>query len=123
FETIYSFKVQGCASHWYGSDCSPWSNPLYVATYYPGECHLGYVWREAYSGDQVCVTPATRSQASYANSHRANGVDPNGAYGADTCIQGYVRREASSGDHVYVTPATRSQTSYDNSQALQRRYP
>lgn len=28
----------------------------------------GYVWREAVTGDHVCITPATRSQASYDNS-------------------------------------------------------
>jgi hypothetical protein len=123
FETIYSFKIQGCSSHWYGSDCSPWSDPVYVATYAPGECHPGYVWRDAGSGDNVCVTPETRDQAAYDNSQRSNRVDPYGAYGPNSCQQGYVWREAFSGDDVCVTPATRSQTSYDNSQANQRRYP
>jgi len=36
--------------------------------YGPDTCLQGYVWREATSGDHVCVTPGTRSQAAYDNS-------------------------------------------------------
>jgi hypothetical protein len=36
--------------------------------YGPDTCLQGYVWREAFPGDHVCVTPATRSQAAYDNS-------------------------------------------------------
>jgi hypothetical protein len=86
----------------------------------PDVCDLGYVWREAYSGDHVCVTPATRSQAAYDNSQASSRVDPNGAYGPTTCVQGYVWREAIPSDHVCVTPDVRSQTAYDNSQASSR---
>lgn len=123
FNTIYTFYAQGCVSHWYGSSCSDWSPTIRVATYYPGYCHVGYVWREAGPSDYVCVTPATRSQAAYDNSQRYNRVDPNGGpYGPDTCLQGYVWREAFSGDHVCVTPATRSQAAYDNAHAYDRTY-
>jgi hypothetical protein len=86
----------------------------------PDICDLGYVWREAYAGDHVCVTPDVRSQAAYDNSQAASRVDPTGPYGPDTCIQGYVWREAIPSDHVCVTPAVRSQTAYDNSQAASR---
>jgi hypothetical protein len=90
--------------------------------YGPDTCLQGYVWREAVVGDHVCVTPATRSQASHDNSQAGARRNPGGGpYGPDTCRQGYVWREAVVGDHVCVTPATRSQASHDNSQADSRR--
>lgn len=33
-----------------------------AADYGPNTCLNGYVWREAFVGDTVCVTPATRAQ-------------------------------------------------------------
>ena len=88
------------------------------------KCISGYVWREAFPGDHVCVTPATRAQAAYDNRHATERYDPDslaGAlYGGETCLPGYVWREASPSDLVCVTPATRDQTAYDNSQAQNR---
>lgn len=84
-------------------------------------CKSGYVWREAFPGDHVCVTPETRAQAAYDNSQAHARRDPNGAYGPDTCIPGYVWREARPGDHVCVTPETRAQTAADNRMAASRR--
>ena len=83
-------------------------------------CRQGYVWREAFPGDHVCVTPATRAQAAYDNSQAGARRDPNGAYGPDTCLPGYVWREACPGDHVCVTPETRAQTAEDNRLAATR---
>ena len=83
-------------------------------------CRQGYVWREAFPGDHVCVTPETRAQAAYDNSQADARRDPGGAWGPDTCIQGYVWREAHPGDHVCVTPETRAQTAADNRQAAAR---
>ena len=87
----------------------------------PDTCIQGYVWREAFSGDHVCVTPITRRQAasdnSLANTRRQPG---GGAYGPDTCRQGYVWREARPDDHVSVAPKTRAQTVSDNGQAASR---
>jgi hypothetical protein len=83
-------------------------------------CIPGYVWREAFPGDHVCVTPQTRSQAAYDNSQASARVDPGGAYGPNTCIQGYVWRAARPSDLVCVTPAIRDKTAYDNSQAKNR---
>jgi hypothetical protein len=37
-------------------------------------CLRGYVWRKAYAGDYVCVTPANRAQAAYDNSQANNRV-------------------------------------------------
>jgi hypothetical protein len=89
--------------------------------YGPDTCLNGYVWRDAFSGDHVCVTPEQRTQAAYDNSQAPYRIKPNGGpYGPDTCRDGYVWREASSDDHVCVTPEQRTQAAYDNSQALYR---
>jgi hypothetical protein len=85
------------------------------------KCLPGYVWREAFPGDHVCVTPETRAQAAYDNSQAGARIEPGGgAYGPNTCRQGYVWREARPSDLVCVTPTTRDQTAYDNSQAKNR---
>jgi hypothetical protein len=92
-----------------------------VAQAQSDRCLPGYVWREAFSGDHVCVTPATRTQAAYDNSQSGARMEPGGgAYGPNTCRQGYVWRVARPSDLVCVTPATRDQTAYDNSQAKNR---
>jgi hypothetical protein len=84
-------------------------------------CAQGYVWREAFPNDHVCVTPETRSQTANDNSQAATRIDPvDRTYGPDTCIQGYVWREAIPSDHICVLPETRSQTADDNSQAASR---
>jgi hypothetical protein len=84
-------------------------------------CKQGYVWREAFAGDHVCVTPQTRTQAADDNRLAASRRAPGGgAYGADTCLAGFVWREASPADHVCVSPATRAQAAADNAQAANR---
>lgn len=37
--------------------------------YGPNTCRSGYVWRDAFNGDGVCVVPAVRDQAHYDNAH------------------------------------------------------
>lgn len=96
------------------------ATPVHDGPYGPDTCLNGYVWREAFSGDHVCVTPEQRTQTAYDNSQAPYRVNPSGPYGPDTCRNGYVWREASSDDHVCVTPEQRTQTAYDNSQALSR---
>ncbi len=87
-------------------------------------CLQGYVWREAFPGDDVCVTVNVRSQAASDNAAAASRRSPNGGpFGPDTCLQGYVWREANSADHVCVTPATRTQTQSDNAAAASRKNP
>jgi len=87
----------------------------------PDTCSQGYVWREAFPGDHVCVTPNTRAQAASDNSQANARRQPGGgASGPDTCRQGYVWREARPDDHVCVTPKIRTQTASDNRQALSR---
>jgi hypothetical protein len=87
----------------------------------PDGCKTGYVWREAFVGDYVCVVPQTRSQAAYDNSRASYRINPGGGeYGPFSCRSGYVWREASPSDLVCVFPSIRSQTAYDNSQASYR---
>jgi hypothetical protein len=87
-------------------------------------CISGYVWREAFPGDHVCVTPQTRAQAAYDNRHAIERYDPeslvNAISGGETCLAPYVPREAGPGDEVCVTPETRAQAQYDNGQAKNR---
>ncbi|MBA2682378.1 MAG: hypothetical protein H0U76_28795 [Ktedonobacteraceae bacterium] len=120
-ETVYTFKVQGCNHNVFGTDCSLWDTVTF-ATYNPGECHPGYVWRGAFDSDHVCVIPATRAQAAYDNSQASSRVNPQGAYGPTTCLQGFVWRGTVASDHVCVTPNVRSQVMYDNAHAAERVY-
>lgn len=90
--------------------------------YGPDTCRQGFVWREAYPGDHVCVTPETRAQAAYDNRAARGRWQPGGgAYGPYTCRQGFVWREARPGDVVCVTPDIRAQTADDNRHAASRR--
>lgn len=92
-----------------------------VGAYGPDTCQDGYVWREAFAGDHVCVLPETRQQAAIDNERASSRVDPNGAFGSKSCIAGYVWREARPGDDVCVSEATRQQVIADNAVALGRR--
>lgn len=87
--------------------------------YGPYTCKQGFVWRDSYNGDTVCVTPQDRTEAAtqngFAASHRsANG----GAYGPDTCLQGYVWRETKPSDHVCVIPSERDKARKQNSEGI-----
>ena len=85
-------------------------------------CIPGYVWREAFPGDRICVTAATRQQVLRDNQLAASRRSPNGGpYGADTCVAGFVWREARPSDHVCVPPADRQQAAMDNQAAASRR--
>jgi len=81
-------------------------------------CKQGYVWREAYAGDHVCVPPATRAQTAADNAAAAR---RRVSAHSDTCKEGYVWRQARPRDHVCVTPATRQQAEEDNAAAARRR--
>ena len=83
-------------------------------------CRTGYVWREAYPGDYVCVDPGQRDQAAADNAAAASRVDPNGAYGPNTCVQGYVWRVARPEDLVCVEPWVRDRVAADNAAADER---
>jgi hypothetical protein len=81
-------------------------------------CLQGFVWRTAFPGDDVCVTPDVQAQAKADNDAAASR-----SHGPDTCLQGYVWREANPTDHVCVPTPTRTQTQSDNTNAQSRRNP
>ncbi|HTK08797.1 MAG TPA: hypothetical protein VL485_16625 [Ktedonobacteraceae bacterium] len=88
---------------------------LKAGPYGPYTCRSGYVWREAYNGDHVCVTPQRRAQVAYDNRmarHRIN--RGGGIYGRNTCRSGYVWRVARASDLVCVTPNERSLVAEEN---------
>jgi hypothetical protein len=83
----------------------------------PGNCLAGFVWREAYAGDTVCVEPRQREQAIADNAAGASRVDPAGAWGPQSCASGYVWRLAREDDLVCVEPWVRDQVEADNEAA------
>jgi len=122
----FIIKVQGCVTHVLGrSDCSPWAvTDFQVAPRRPSgidTCLQGFVWRDAFRGDHVCVTPDVRDQAAADNSQAGARREPNGGpFGPDTCRQGFVWREARPEDHVCVTPDVRARTQQDNNAKCSR---
>lgn len=117
----YIFKVQACHTRTaQSSSCSQWGE-VRLLPYGEGSCKDGYVWREAFSTDHVCVSPEERDRARQQNGVAASRVSPNDhTYGPDTCTQGYVWREANPSDHVCVTPQERQQVRNDNDQSGNR---
>jgi hypothetical protein len=88
----------------------------------PNTCLTGFVWREAFVGDVVCVTPDRRTQAAQDNAAATSRRAPSGgAFGPNTCLTPFVWREASVSDVVCVTSATRSTTRAENAAAASRR--
>lgn len=83
-------------------------------------CISGYVWREAFPGDVVCVDPSQRDQARADNAAAVSRQDPNGAWGPQSCVSGYVWREARPEDLVCVEPWVRDQVRADNAAASSR---
>ncbi|MFA7767802.1 hypothetical protein ACGFNX_40725 [Streptomyces sp. NPDC048723] len=73
--------------------------------YGPETCLPGYVWRDSYDGDAVCVKPEERQAVHDQNPNRQPG---GGAYGPRTCKPGYVWREKWDGDTQCVTPEERA---------------
>jgi len=86
-----------------------------VAQYGPDTCRQGYVWREAFAGDHVCVRPWVRNQVAEDNAVAASRM-----LGDDRCVYGFVWREASPADHACVTPRTRARTAEENASAAYR---
>jgi hypothetical protein len=117
----YMFKVQACnerepqASH-----CSQWGEYCYGLEGHPelaNMCQSGFVWREAFEGDYVCVTPDERARAQDDNNQAGSRI---AMVAPNTCLSGFVWREAFDGDVVCVTPETRSQALADNQAAPSR---
>lgn len=54
----------------------------------PETCRTGYVWREAFPGDLVCVTPETRAQAARDNREAHARREPGGGpYGSERVVR------------------------------------
>jgi hypothetical protein len=86
------------------------------------ECLKNFVWREAFLGDHVCVTPVVHDNVVQQNQLALKRRSPNGgASGPDTCLEGFVWREARSSDHVCVPPRARDEAAADNAMAPSRR--
>jgi hypothetical protein len=83
-------------------------------------CIQGYVWREAFVGDHVCVTGEERQRVADDNAAAASRVDPSGPYGPNSCVSGYVWRVARPDDLVCVTGEERQQVADDNAAAASR---
>jgi hypothetical protein len=139
----YIIQVQGCTETIFGladDHCWDWSAPVEVTTHAypldsgPDTCAPGWVWREAFDGDTVCVTPARRDQVAADNGQAENRREgctlpgsapvagrPNCTFVMpDYCIQGFVWREARPPDHVCVTPAERDLIRTENNTAWER---
>jgi hypothetical protein len=86
--------------------------------YGPYTCKPGYVWREAFSGDTVCVAPAGRDavRSENANAWWRTSSSGNPAW----CVSGYVWREARPTDFVCVPPASRDRERSNDAAAVQR---
>jgi hypothetical protein len=82
----------------------------------PQGCRQGFVWREAYAGDDVCVTTKTRSATSAQNRE----ADTRKRSGLEECREGYTWRLAGPNDHVCVPPEDALQAYWDNAQASSR---
>lgn len=91
------------------------------AQFGPYTCKRGGVWREAFPGDVVCVTPARRTQTARENGLAAQRREPGGGpYGPDTCKQGFVWREARPADHVCIPVAGEGGFSENSRDAARR---
>jgi len=90
-----------------------------VPTPVAGTCKPGYTFRNAGSGDHVCVTPSQKSAAAAQNAAAASHL-ATATYGPSTCVAGYVWRSAWPGDVVCVTPAENTQVAADNAAAAGR---
>jgi hypothetical protein len=102
--------------------CLPYQPESVVDSRQSEACVAGFVLRQAYQGDPVCVTPATRAQVQADNAAAERRRAPEGSnFAPDNCRAGFVWREATITDHVCVTPEVRAQTADDNRRAASRR--
>jgi hypothetical protein len=95
-------------------DCSA---ALPAPPYGPNSCRQGYVWRNAFDGDVVCVPPARKTQVQIEN---GNAGSTRAGGSANTCKGGFVWRAARPSDLVCVTPQSRAQVKLENDTAWDR---
>jgi hypothetical protein len=124
--TSYDLKVQGCQKPLIGSStCTAWEETVFKTPpdHRSGldSCAPGFVWRDAFPGDHVCVNLPVRDQAATDNAQAGSRRSPNGGdSGPDTCRAGFVWREARPTDHVCVSLAVREQAQRDNAAKCSR---
>ena len=70
------------------------------------QCMTSFVWREAFPGDKVCVSPDARDQAAADNAAAASRLAP--------CKAGFVLRQAVRGDKICVTSQARDLAAEEN---------
>jgi len=83
-----------------------------AAQYGPDTCRPGFVWREAFPGDHVCVRLWVRSETRMDNANRARPHLRQWAVRQRICLARIVP-----GDHVCVPPETRERAAHDNYRA------
>lgn len=108
-------KIQGCVNHIIGHDrCSPFQETDFTTEPQrpsgSDTCAQGFVWREAYPNDHVCVSPETRSQV----------ASDNARHQMAPCPAGLVPRLARRGDNVCVPVAVATAVKQDNTQICRR---
>jgi hypothetical protein len=81
--------------------------------YGPYTCQNGYVWREAFANDQVCVTPTDRSTVAQENAAGPSHTNYYTSY-PYWCVSGYLWRQAKPTDYVCVLPASRDRERANN---------
>jgi hypothetical protein len=81
------------------------------------ECAEGFVWREAFPDDHVCVLPQVRDMVREQNRNAGQFTTKEGT----ECTPGYVFRMAGPRDQVCVTEDERDQAQQDNRMADTRR--
>ncbi len=86
----------------------------------PASCRQGFVWRNAFSGDAICVTPARMQQVQSENANAGSTRAGSGASGPNTCKNGFVWRAARPTDLVCVTSQSRAQVKLENDTAWDR---
>jgi hypothetical protein len=80
----------------------------------PNTCREGFVWRAAFPGDAVCVTPARQAAVQAENQQAAANRAGGGAFGPNTCKSGFVWRAAGPSDNVCVTVQSRGLVQQEN---------
>jgi hypothetical protein len=118
-DKIYAIWVQACDKRTLveSSSCSVWSN-IVMLPFGLDTCQVGFVWREAFPRDHVCINPERRQNVVEDNAHAAARRNPNGE--TDMCFEGFIWRQARPTDHVCVTFASSLQAMDDNAQASER---
>jgi hypothetical protein len=87
--------------------------------YGPYTCQNGYVWRNAFANDQVCVTLTDNFVVAQENAAGPSHTNFSTSY-PYWCLSGYVWRQAKPTDYVCVVPASRDRERANNGNAESR---